>query len=68
MRCTLSVFNTRRSYYTGEIQLVQLLQQLRRRAREVNAEVAGQLGIEQSAAITCIKPSGVGGSSGDMGG
>jgi ribonucleoside-triphosphate reductase len=36
----------------------QVFRRLRRHARDVNAAVAGLLGINPSAAVTCVKPSG----------
>jgi ribonucleoside-diphosphate reductase alpha chain len=38
--------------------LEQLLGQLREYAREINSEEAAKIGIPESAAITCVKPSG----------
>ena len=40
----------------GDIKL--LLQELKERAVKVNAKIAKEIGIPQSAAITCVKPSG----------
>jgi ribonucleoside-triphosphate reductase len=46
-----------RSEHSKEI-LPSLLQELRKVAEDANKELAWILGIEQSAAITCVKPSG----------
>jgi ribonucleoside-diphosphate reductase alpha chain len=43
---------------TGKASLSKVLPQLRAQAVSVNADYAKQIGIEQSTAITCVKPSG----------
>jgi len=48
-------------FMSGKEDLVMLesfLMTMRERAREVNKEEAGKIGIPESAAITCVKPSG----------
>ena len=48
-------------FMSGKEDLVMLesfLMTIRERAREVNKEEAGKIGIPESAAITCVKPSG----------
>jgi ribonucleoside-diphosphate reductase alpha chain len=48
-------------FMSGKEDLVMLesfLMTMRERAREVNEEEAGKIGIPESAAITCVKPSG----------
>ena len=48
-------------FMSGKEDLVSLeafLMSLREKAREINTEEAGKIGIPQSAAITCVKPSG----------
>jgi ribonucleoside-triphosphate reductase len=48
-------------FMSGKEDLVMLesfLMTMRERAREVNREEAGKIGIPESAAITCVKPSG----------
>ena len=44
--------------HRGKLTLAQILECLKNVAIETNAEWAGRLGIAQSAAITCVKPSG----------
>jgi ribonucleoside-triphosphate reductase (thioredoxin) len=44
--------------YTVSLETEQLLQHLRRVAVETNAAYAKEFGVAQSAAITCVKPSG----------
>ena len=49
------------NFMSGKEDLVSLeafLMTLREKAREVNKEEAGKIGIPESAAITCVKPSG----------
>ena len=49
------------NFMSGKEDLVMLesfLMTMRERAREVNKEEAGKIGIPESAAITCVKPSG----------
>jgi len=48
-------------FMSGKEDLVSLeafLMTLREKAREVNSEIAAKIGIPESAAITCVKPSG----------
>lgn len=50
--------NTLMNGREGKDRLTSMLESLREHSVETNLEMANNLGIEQSAAITCIKPSG----------
>lgn len=50
--------NTLMSGQEGFEELARTLEEMKTYAVKVNSEMAGQIGIERSAAITCVKPSG----------
>ena len=52
------IFDNKSMVDKGTYRLVPLLKELRQEAVRTNAEYAKKIGISQSAAITCVKPSG----------